>query len=105
MGARSRGFRSREPLTRKITAAFEEMIQSMVTNEIGFGSVYITRDMLLTDAAGRQLCQLDHSKLSACSARTRFQPRHVTRAFTTCQTCACRPVVWLTAPYGSRKTT
>ena len=48
-------FATSEALTRRITAAFEEMIQSMVTNENRVGSVYITRDVLLTDAAGRQL--------------------------------------------------
>ena len=48
-------FATNEALTRRITAAFEEMIQSMVTNENRVGSVYITRDVLLTDAAGRQL--------------------------------------------------
>jgi Protein of unknown function (DUF2723). len=48
-------FATSEALTRRITAAFEEMIQSMVTNENRVGSVYVTRDVLLTDAAGRQL--------------------------------------------------
>jgi hypothetical protein len=50
-----RAFATSEALTRRITAAFEEMIQSMVTNENRVGPVYITRDVLLTDAAGRQL--------------------------------------------------
>jgi hypothetical protein len=50
-----RAFATSEALTRRITAAFEEMIQSMVTNENRVGSVYITRDVLLTDAAGREL--------------------------------------------------
>jgi Protein O-mannosyl-transferase TMEM260-like len=50
-----RSFATSEALTRRITAAFDEMIQSMVTNERRVGPVYITRDVLLTDAAGRQL--------------------------------------------------
>jgi Protein of unknown function (DUF2723) len=50
-----RSFATSETLTRRITAAFEEMIQSMVTNKNRVGSVYITRDVLLTDAAGRQV--------------------------------------------------
>jgi hypothetical protein len=48
-------FATSEALTRRITATFEEMIRSMVTNERRVGPVYITRDVLLTDAAGRQL--------------------------------------------------
>jgi tetratricopeptide (TPR) repeat protein len=48
-------FATSEALTQRITAAFEGMIQSMVTNENWVGPVYITRDVLLTDAAGRQL--------------------------------------------------
>ena len=48
-------FATSEALTQRITAAFEGMIQSMVTNENRVGPVYITRDVLLTDAAGRQL--------------------------------------------------
>jgi hypothetical protein len=50
-----RSFATSEALTRRITAAFDEMIQSMVTNERRVGPVYITRDVLLTDTAGRQL--------------------------------------------------
>jgi hypothetical protein len=50
-----RAFATSEVLTRRITAAFEAMIQSMVTNENRVGPVYITRDVLLTDAAGREL--------------------------------------------------
>jgi hypothetical protein len=50
-----RSFATSEALTRRITAAFEEMIRSMVTNENRVGPVYITRDVLLTDAAGREL--------------------------------------------------
>ncbi len=42
-------------LTQKINTAFEEMIQSMVTNEIRVGPVYITRDFLFTDESGREL--------------------------------------------------
>lgn len=48
-------FATSEALTRRITAAFEEMIRSIATNENRVGPVYITRDVLLTDAAGRQL--------------------------------------------------
>jgi len=48
-------FATSEALTQRITAAFEEMIRSMVTDERRVGPVYITRDVLLTDAAGRQL--------------------------------------------------
>src|SRR6266581_3745003 len=50
-----RAFSTSQALTQRISAAFEEMIQSMVTNENRVGPVYITRDVLLTDAAGRQL--------------------------------------------------
>jgi hypothetical protein len=50
-----RAFAISEALTQRISAAFEEMIQSMVTNENRIGPVYITREVLLTDAAGRQL--------------------------------------------------
>src|SRR5882724_7095999 len=38
-------FATSEALTRRITATFEEMIQSMVTNERRVGPVYITRDV------------------------------------------------------------
>jgi hypothetical protein len=48
-------FATSEALTRRISAAFEEMIRAMVTNENRVGPVYITRDVLLTDAAGQQL--------------------------------------------------
>jgi hypothetical protein len=48
-------FATSEALTQRINAAFEEMIRSIVTNENRVGPIYITRDVLLTDAAGRQL--------------------------------------------------
>ena len=48
-------FATSEALTQRINAAFEEMIRSIVTNENHVGPIYITRDVLLTDAAGRQL--------------------------------------------------
>jgi hypothetical protein len=50
-----RAFATSEALTQRINAAFEEMIRSMVTNENRVWPVYITRDVLLTDAAGQQL--------------------------------------------------
>jgi tetratricopeptide (TPR) repeat protein len=50
-----RAFAISEALTQRINAAFEEMIRSMVTNKNRVGPVYITRDVLLTDAAGQQL--------------------------------------------------
>jgi hypothetical protein len=50
-----RAFAISEALTQRINAAFEEMIRSIVTNENRVGPIYITRDVLLTDAAGRQL--------------------------------------------------
>jgi hypothetical protein len=50
-----RAFAISEALTQRINAAFEEMIRSMVTNENRVGPVYITRDVLLTDAGGQQL--------------------------------------------------
>src|SRR6266498_5393613 len=50
-----RAFATSETLTQKINTAFEEMIQSMVTNEIRVGPVYITRDFLFTDESGREL--------------------------------------------------
>ena len=48
-------FATSEALTQRINAAFEEMIRSIVTNENRVGPIYITRDVLLTDAAGQQL--------------------------------------------------
>src|SRR5204863_855493 len=44
-----RAFATSEALTQRISAAFEEMIQSMVTNENRVGPVYITRDLLFPD--------------------------------------------------------
>jgi tetratricopeptide (TPR) repeat protein len=48
-------FANNEALTRRITAAFEEMIQSMVTNENRLGPVYITRDVLFPDQRDSEL--------------------------------------------------
>ena len=50
-----RAFANSQALTQRISAAFEEMIRAMVTNENRVGPVYITRDVLLTDPAGQQL--------------------------------------------------
>jgi hypothetical protein len=50
-----RAFATSEALTQRINATFEEMIRSILTNENRVGPVYITRDVLLTDAAGREL--------------------------------------------------
>ncbi len=50
-----RAFATSEALTRRITAAFEEMIQSMVTNENRVGPVYVTRDLLFPDGPDREL--------------------------------------------------
>jgi tetratricopeptide (TPR) repeat protein len=50
-----RAFATSQALTREITAAFGEMIQSIVKNENRVGPVYITRDLLFTDESGREL--------------------------------------------------
>jgi tetratricopeptide (TPR) repeat protein len=50
-----RAFADSEALTQRISAAFEEMIRSMVTNENRVGPVYITKDVLLTGEQGREL--------------------------------------------------
>jgi hypothetical protein len=50
-----RAFATSQALTQRISAAFEEMIQSMVANENRVGPVYITRDVPFTDEAGREL--------------------------------------------------
>src|SRR6266536_516028 len=50
-----RAFATSETRTQRINTAFEEMIQSIVTNEIRVGPVYITRDFLFTDESGREL--------------------------------------------------
>src|SRR6266516_2799406 len=48
-------FANRQALTQMITAAFEEMIQSMVTNENRIAPVYITSDLLFTDKRDSEL--------------------------------------------------
>src|SRR5882724_12962757 len=48
-------FATSEALTRRITATFEEMIQSMVTNERRVGPVYITRDVVSSDSVNGEL--------------------------------------------------
>lgn len=50
-----RAFANSQALTQRISAAFEEMLRAMVTHENRVGPVYITRDVLLADAAGQQL--------------------------------------------------
>jgi len=50
-----RAFATSEALSQRITAAFEEMIQSMVMNENRVAPVYITRDLLLPDNRDREL--------------------------------------------------
>src|SRR5207237_250475 len=50
-----RSFAISEALSQRITAAFEEMIQSMVLNENRVGPVYITRDLLFPDNRDREL--------------------------------------------------
>jgi hypothetical protein len=50
-----RAFANSQALTQRISAAFEEMLRSMVTNENRVGPVYITRDVLFTDQSGREL--------------------------------------------------
>jgi Protein of unknown function (DUF2723) len=49
-----RAFANSQALTQRITAAFEEMLRSMVTNENRVGPVYITRDVLFADQSGRE---------------------------------------------------
>src|SRR5437773_3207891 len=50
-----RAFATSQALTQRITAAFEEMLQSMVTNENRVGPVYITRDLLFPDNRDSEL--------------------------------------------------
>jgi hypothetical protein len=50
-----RAFANSQALTQRISAAFEEMLRSMVTNENRVGPVYITRDVLFADQSGREL--------------------------------------------------
>jgi len=50
-----RAFATSEALTQRISAAFEEMIQSMVTNENRVGPVYITREVPFADEQSREL--------------------------------------------------
>jgi hypothetical protein len=49
-----RAFANSQVLTQRISAAFEEMLRSMVTNENRIGPVYITRDVLFADQSGRE---------------------------------------------------
>jgi Protein O-mannosyl-transferase TMEM260-like len=44
-----------QSLTQRISAAFFDMLRSMVTNENTIGPVYITRDLLLTDTINGEL--------------------------------------------------
>jgi len=48
-------FTRNEALTQRISAAFEEMIQSIVTNENRLAPVYITRDLLFADTVNGEL--------------------------------------------------
>ena len=48
-------FANSQALTQRITAAFEEMIQSMVTNENWIAPVYITSDLLFADKRDSEL--------------------------------------------------
>jgi len=48
-------FKSNALLTQKISTAFLEMIQSIVTNESGVRPVYITRDLLLPDTTNGEV--------------------------------------------------
>jgi hypothetical protein len=50
-----RAFAISEALTQRISAAFEEMIESMVTNENRVGPVYITREVLFANEQGREM--------------------------------------------------
>jgi tetratricopeptide (TPR) repeat protein len=48
-------FAKNQTLTQKISVAFEEMIQSIVTNESNVAPVYITRDLLFADTVNGEL--------------------------------------------------
>jgi hypothetical protein len=48
-------FANSQALTQRITAAFEEMIQSMVTNENRIAPVYVARDLLFADTTNGKL--------------------------------------------------
>src|SRR6266542_4048673 len=50
-------FKNNALLTQKISTAFLEMIQSIVTNESGVGPVYITRDLLLPNTTNGAVTQ------------------------------------------------
>ncbi len=50
-------FKSNALLTQKISTAFLEMIQSIVTNESAVGPVYMTRDLLLPDTTNGAVTQ------------------------------------------------
>jgi Protein O-mannosyl-transferase TMEM260-like len=50
-------FARSQPLTQKISVAFLEMVRSIVTNEISFGPVYITNDLLVSDQMNGYLTQ------------------------------------------------
>jgi tetratricopeptide (TPR) repeat protein len=50
-------FKSNAVLTQKISTAFLEMIQSIVTNESAVGPVYITRELLLPDTTNGAVTQ------------------------------------------------
>jgi Protein of unknown function (DUF2723) len=50
-----RAYATSQALTQRISAAFKEMIQSLVTNENRVGPVYITKDLLFSDESGREL--------------------------------------------------
>ena len=48
-------FARSQALTQRITAAFEEMIRSIVTHESKVAPVYVTRDLLFTDTVNGEL--------------------------------------------------
>src|SRR6059036_1919100 len=50
-------FARSQPLTQKISVAFLEMVQSIVTNEIRFAPVYMTNDLLVSNQMNGYLTQ------------------------------------------------
>ena len=50
-------FARSQPLTRKISVAFLEMVRSIVTNEISFAPVYMTNDLLVSNQMNGYLTQ------------------------------------------------
>ncbi len=72
-------YRKSAVLTRKISTAFQEMLQSIVTKEMAVAPVYVTAEVILfTDARDDDLVAWLKAELSSRSARARLStdPRY-----------------------------